>query len=53
MYVGPIVLFIAALVLVNKTTTTVLLSDMLNYLQIYRGNFGAAPVGVAVLTVAE
>ena len=54
MYVGPIVLFITALLLVDKTTPTVLLSGVLNYLEIFRGNFGSAPVlVVAALTVAE
>ena len=54
MYVGPTVLFITALVLeLNKTAPTVPLSGMLNYLEIFRGNFGVTPVVDAALTVVE
>jgi len=48
------VLFITALVLeLNKTAPTVPLSGMLNYLEIFRGNFGVTPVVDAALTVVE
>ena len=48
MYVGQIVLFITALVLqLNKSSPTVLLSGVLNYLGIFRRNFCVTPVVVA------
>jgi hypothetical protein len=49
MYVGQIVLFITALVLqLNKSSPTVLLSGVLNYLGIFRRNFCVTPVVVVV-----